>query len=337
MSETQMRVAVIGAGVAGLCALRHLLNSKKDYIPTCFERGSDVGGLWLYDRNTHIDDNGMPVFTSIYRDLIHHEKMNTPDIEGIEEFQGEVFHSHHYRTPENYKDKNVVVLGASFSGQDIAVGMSDYAKQVFLSHLKDTLKTALPANVVQKTGIKRMKKNRVVFLDDTEEEVDVLVFCTGFLTQFPFLSEDITQVNSERVTPLYTHIVHIKFTTLLFVGIPRLLSFFPQCFEIAKVVVAILDGTVALPSEDQMREDAENDFADRKREGLDDTQTHFMGDGDRQWRFNKDVAKMAGLDPLPTSFQRLWDYVTIQRDTKFLTFRKQNFEITDTETFVEIN
>ncbi|XP_033761143.1 dimethylaniline monooxygenase [N-oxide-forming] 2-like [Pecten maximus] len=427
MSEPPKRVAVIGAGVAGLSALRNLLTSKKDYVPTCFERGSDVGGLWLYNKNTHVDDNGMPVFTSIYRDLItnipkhlmafpdfphkpgpsflsrpevcdylqryadlydlrkyikmntfvqdvrpnstdchtkwtvsyfdvrnkeevhtevfdavivcngHHEKMNSPEIEGIEEFQGEVFHSHHYRTPENFKGKNVVVLGASFSGQDIAVGISAYAKQVFLSHLKDTLPTALPGNVVQKTGIKKMTKSRVVFLDDTEEEVDVLVFCTGFLAQFPFLSEDIIQVNSERITPLYKHIVHIKFSTLLFVGIPRLLSYFPQNFEIAKVVVAILDGTVALPPEDQMIEDAENDFADRKREGLDDTKAHFMGDGDRQWRFNKDIAKLAGLDPLPTSFQRLWDYVTIQRDTKFLTFRKQNFEITDTESFVEIN
>ncbi|XP_033728142.1 flavin-containing monooxygenase FMO GS-OX-like 2 [Pecten maximus] len=182
-----------------------------------------------------------------------------------------------------------------------------------------------------------MTKSRVVFLDDTEAEVDVLVFCTGFLTHFPFLSEDIVKVKSERITPLYKHIVHIKFSTLLFVGIPRLLSYFPQNFEIAKVVVAILDGTVALPPEDKMIEDAENDFADRKREGLDDTKAHFMGDGDRQWRFNKDIAKMAGLDPLPTAFQRIWDYVTIQRQTKFLTFRKQNFEITDTETFVTIN
>ncbi|XP_021367870.1 dimethylaniline monooxygenase [N-oxide-forming] 2-like isoform X2 [Mizuhopecten yessoensis] len=426
MSEPTKRVAVIGAGAAGLSALRNLLTTTKTFIPTCFERGSDVGGLWLYNRNTHTDDNGMPVFSSVYRDLStnipkdlmafpdfphkdgpsylsrpdvcdylqryadrydlrkyikmntfvqnirpnckesntkwtvsyfdvkqkeeihtdvfdavivcngHQEKAYSPDIEGLDQFKGEVLHSHNYRTPEYFAGKNVVILGASFSGQDLAVGISSFGKKIFLSHLKDPLLTVLPANVMERTGIKRMTKSRVVFLDDTEEEVDVLLFCTGFQTHFPFLSKDIIQVISERVTPVYKHIIHIKYHTLLFVGIPKLLCYFPHSFEIARAVVNILNGNVALPSEDEMLEDAEKDFAQRKTEGLDDAKAHFMGDGDRQWRFNKDIAKMAGFKPLPTAFQRLWDYVTIQRDNHFLTFRKQNFKIIDSETFVEV-
>ncbi|XP_069108584.1 uncharacterized protein [Argopecten irradians] len=425
MADGPKRVAVIGAGEAGLSALRNLLLSKKGHVPTCFERGSDVGGLWLYNKSTHVDDNGMPVFTSIYRDLMtnipkqlmsfpdfphkdgqsylsrpevcdylqryadfydlrkfikmntfvqevspttkdrhtkwtvkyfdvrkkeavhsevfdavivcsgQHEKSYVPEIEGVDEFQGDVSHSHNYRTPEIYKGKNVVILGASFSGQDIAVGISSHAKQVYLSHLKDPLTTDLPANIVEKTGIKRMTKNGVVFLDDTQAAVDALVLCTGFLSQFPFLSNDIIQINSERITPIYKHIVHTKFQTLLFIAIPKLLAYFPHWFEMAKAVVSILDGSVTLPSEEEMVKDAENDFAKRKQEGLDGTKAHFMGDGDRQWRFNNDIAKLAGLDPLPVSFQRLWDYVTIQRENHFLTFRKQNFELNGTEDFLE--
>lgn len=44
----KIRVAVIGAGAAGLAALRHL--SKHDiFQPTAFEAGRQVGGTWIYE------------------------------------------------------------------------------------------------------------------------------------------------------------------------------------------------------------------------------------------------------------------------------------------------
>lgn len=41
------RVAVVGAGAAGLCAARHLLD--RDVEVTLFELGPVLGGLWVYD------------------------------------------------------------------------------------------------------------------------------------------------------------------------------------------------------------------------------------------------------------------------------------------------
>ena len=55
-------------------------------------------------------------------------------IPGIEAFPGDVLHSHDYRKPEKYAGKRVVVLGAGPSGFDIAVELSGYASQVYLSH-----------------------------------------------------------------------------------------------------------------------------------------------------------------------------------------------------------
>ena len=40
------RLAVIGAGAAGLCEAKHLLNSGSEV--TIYEMGSQVGGLWEY-------------------------------------------------------------------------------------------------------------------------------------------------------------------------------------------------------------------------------------------------------------------------------------------------
>jgi dimethylaniline monooxygenase (N-oxide forming) len=53
------RIAVIGAGAGGLSAARHLVEDGQDV--TIFEKGSHVGGLWIYD-----NDNGL---SAAYRSL----------------------------------------------------------------------------------------------------------------------------------------------------------------------------------------------------------------------------------------------------------------------------
>lgn len=40
------KVAIIGAGVSGLAAIRSCLEEGLE--PTCFERSDDVGGLWKF-------------------------------------------------------------------------------------------------------------------------------------------------------------------------------------------------------------------------------------------------------------------------------------------------
>jgi cation diffusion facilitator CzcD-associated flavoprotein CzcO len=55
-----------------------------------------------------------------------------PTIPGMEDFQGHVIHSHDYRSPEMFRDKVVVCLGAGASGQDIAVEVSCEASMVII-------------------------------------------------------------------------------------------------------------------------------------------------------------------------------------------------------------
>ena len=54
------RVAVIGAGAAGLCSAKHLLEKK--ITPVIFEIGTQIGGLWVYE-----NDSGMsPAYRSLH-------------------------------------------------------------------------------------------------------------------------------------------------------------------------------------------------------------------------------------------------------------------------------
>ncbi|KAK3750838.1 hypothetical protein RRG08_033654 [Elysia crispata] len=68
----------------------------------------------------------------------HHAEKHVPAFPGLEEFEGKVIHSHEYRKPQGFEDKRVLIVGIGNSGGDVAVELSRYSKQVFLSTRQGT-------------------------------------------------------------------------------------------------------------------------------------------------------------------------------------------------------
>lgn len=71
------------------------------------------------------------LFPSVFR---HLHCPNHIKIEGQDVFSGFQLHSHHYRKPEPYTDKNVLVIGSGPSGTDLSVELSTVAQNVSLHH-----------------------------------------------------------------------------------------------------------------------------------------------------------------------------------------------------------
>ncbi|XP_059164840.1 uncharacterized protein LOC131947629 [Physella acuta] len=70
--KERVSVAVVGAGAAGLCALRHLALpgvSSVNLTATCFEQSPRVGGTWYYTEDIGTDKYGLPVHSSMYKHL----------------------------------------------------------------------------------------------------------------------------------------------------------------------------------------------------------------------------------------------------------------------------
>ncbi|EZA52799.1 hypothetical protein DMN91_008805 [Ooceraea biroi] len=79
--QEKKKVCVIGAGAAGLCAARHLAANAKFEV-TVYEQTNEVGGTWVYKEQVGLDENGLPIHSSMYKNMrtnLPVQIMNFPD------------------------------------------------------------------------------------------------------------------------------------------------------------------------------------------------------------------------------------------------------------------
>lgn len=96
MPSSKTRLAVIGGGVAGLVVARHATSRPETYSVNLFEQTDQIGGTWVYTDETETDRNGLPVHSSMYKNLrtnLPKEIMEIPDFP-FEDRQGPSFVHH---------------------------------------------------------------------------------------------------------------------------------------------------------------------------------------------------------------------------------------------------
>jgi endothelial cell adhesion protein len=62
-------VGIIGAGAAGLCALRHVLKTE-GLTPVLWEKSTVLGCTWAYTDKCGKDEFGLPIHSSMYKNLM---------------------------------------------------------------------------------------------------------------------------------------------------------------------------------------------------------------------------------------------------------------------------
>lgn len=75
MNGHQAKVCIIGAGTAGLSALRHTLE-RPELEVICYEQDKQLGGTWVYQECVHCQDES-EVHSSMYRNLRYDYPLKT--------------------------------------------------------------------------------------------------------------------------------------------------------------------------------------------------------------------------------------------------------------------
>ncbi|MCI0687334.1 MAG: NAD(P)-binding domain-containing protein [Sporichthyaceae bacterium] len=268
-----------------------------------------------------LDRPDAPAQTYRYRWVLaasgHHWDPRWPEPAFPGEFDGQIMHSHDYKTPDFLVGKRVLVLGIGNSAADIAVEASRAAAATFLAirrsahvipryvlgrpadataksmsllpiRIQELLDTGvlflargrvswsglpqprhrvlqahptmssdlLPAIrrgfITVKPNLAELQGDRVRFTDGSTEQVDVVIYCTGYKITFPFLDEEFFAAPDNQVR-LFQRAVDPDRPGLYFVGLIQPLGAIMPLAELqSRWIAELILGEAALPGRAEM-------------------------------------------------------------------------------------
>ncbi len=151
----------------------------------------------------------------------HFSTPNVPQFEAIDRFTGRVLHAHDFRSADEFTGKDVLLVGSSYSAEDIGTQCFKYgARSVTFSYRSRPLGYAWPAGFEEKPLLQRFVGDVACFTDGTSKKVDAVVLCTGYLHSFPFLPDSLRLKTNNRLYPLnlYKGIFWLPNPKLIYLG-----------------------------------------------------------------------------------------------------------------------
>ena len=120
----------------------------------------------------------------------HYSTPNTPSFEGFDTFPGRILHAHDFRSADEFKNRRVLVVGSSWSANDIALQCHKCkAKSVAFSSRSPLMPFKWPESFKKFPLLAKVNGSNCVFTDDSSAEFDAIVLCTGYKYNFPFMPE----------------------------------------------------------------------------------------------------------------------------------------------------
>ena len=151
----------------------------------------------------------------------HFSTPNVPYFPGLDTFNGRVLHAHDFRDALEFKGKDLLIVGRSYSAEDIGSQCWKYgARSITSSYRSRPMGFHFPDNWEQKPLLTHVVNKTAHFKDGTSKEVDAIILCTGYKHHFPFLSEPLRLKTDNRLWPLdlYKGVVWQKNPRLFYLG-----------------------------------------------------------------------------------------------------------------------
>jgi trimethylamine monooxygenase len=188
----------------------------------------------------------------------HFSTPNMPYFEGLERFPGRVMHAHDFRDAVEFVGKRLLMVGSSYSAEDIATQCHKYGcKSVTFSYRTKPMGFAWPEAFEEKPLLTKVAGKTAHFKDGTTAEVDAIVMCTGYLHHFPYLPDDLRLQTRNRLYPpgLYKGVFWTKNPKLIYLGMQDQYYTFNMFDAQAWYARDVILGKIALPSLEEMNRD----------------------------------------------------------------------------------
>lgn len=155
----------------------------------------------------------------------------------------------------------MVVVGNSASGVDVSVQIAAFSQQPLLVSERSESPPFLNNNPQLKflpEIVEFVVQDRTLKFANghVEKNVDHVLFCTGYLYSFPFLSSlspPAVAADGSRPNNIFQHIFYYPQPTLTFIGLPLRIVPFPLSEAQAAVIARVYSGRLPLPSLESMK------------------------------------------------------------------------------------
>ncbi len=188
----------------------------------------------------------------------HFSTPNVPVFEGLDEFNGRVMHAHDFRDAVEFKGKDILVVGTSYSAEDIGSQCWKYGcASVTVSHRTAPMGYDWPQNWREVPLLQSVSSNTATFLDGSTAHVDAIILCTGYKHHFPFLPDDLRLRTKNRLATadLYKGVVWVHNPALFYLGMQDQWYTFNMFDAQAWYVRDIILGRIPVPDKAAMQAD----------------------------------------------------------------------------------
>lgn len=223
-----------------------------------YHRDTDTFTVTVEDLKTQTTTSSE--FNQIIVATGHFSHPNVPGFAGIETFPGVVEHAHDFRGAEKFADKRVLMIGASYSAEDIGVQAYKMgARSVTLSYRSKAIGHDWPQGMEELPLVERFDGSQAHFVNGEVREFDAVVLCTGYLHKYPFLPSDLSIHSSNNVYPqgLYRGVTWQNNPKLHYLGAQDQWFTFNMFDAQAWYVRDLILGRAPLPSADERAESIE--------------------------------------------------------------------------------
>lgn len=198
----------------------------------------------------------------------HFSTPNVPEYEGFSTYNGRIIHAHDFRDAREFAGKDVLVVGSSYSAEDIGSQCWKYgARSVTSCYRSAAMGFAWPDNWEEKPALERVEGRTAIFSDGSSREVDAIILCTGYKHYFPFLPDDLRLKTKNRLAAadLYKGVVWVHNPKLFYLGMQDQWFTFNMFDAQAWYVRDVILGRIEVPADKQVlmadvreREEAED-------------------------------------------------------------------------------
>ncbi|CAA9536575.1 MAG: Cyclohexanone monooxygenase [uncultured Solirubrobacteraceae bacterium] len=166
------------------------------------------------------------------------------------------------RLPIGLQRKMGAILPRIFSGKMEDFGLPTPNHKFLDAHptVSSELLGRLGAgDAVGKPDVRELHSDSVTFTDGTTEQIDAIVYATGYDISFPFFDPSFLDIKDNKLS-LYKRMLHPDFDDVAWVGLGQPIpTIFPFAELQSKVAARWLSGDWAPPPRDEMREEIARD------------------------------------------------------------------------------